>query len=170
MLSRREAEQASIESFVRATTRPGMTIGICGPQSAARVAAALRDLAGVRVVTNSLKAWRALESTDHIRTSRSSLHVVPGQLGAHGTVTGSLAEKGVERFRIDAVYVCGGRYDAVRGFCVSDLHEASVDQAFVRRSAMVIAVSSAFASDRGYPAVVCGPAEVNAVLEFSPMH
>jgi DeoR/GlpR family transcriptional regulator of sugar metabolism len=165
--SSRADSSVALKSLVESEVRSGMTIGLAGGGAIDRVATAVAAITGVKVVTNSLLAWAQLGFNGSDDTSRPEPHFVAGQLADGGVMTGSLAIASIRLFRFDVVLLCGGAFDADTGFTTRSPGEAEIDREFARNASKVVIVVDNAEPSAGFPAIVCGPNEITAVIRLS---
>ena len=131
-----------------ALVSPGMSIGICpGPgQLTEALAAAVADIRGVTVVTNSASVYRIASSA---RTSRDrSGAIMLGGTRAHsGAIVGPITLSGLSLLHVDCLFIQPSGLDEDIGFLAPSLLEAEVIRVFAERASKVIILNEREALD-----------------------
>jgi DeoR/GlpR family transcriptional regulator of sugar metabolism len=128
-------ERAAISLLAASCVTPGSTVALAGGSMAPEVAMALREVAGLTVVTNSLPAADILHAG-----GRDDLTVVltGGERAAGGSLVGPLAVAALGDLHVDWAILGPRGMDEQAGMTVPTLPESETDRAIMASGARVV--------------------------------
>lgn len=136
--SRQTVEKLAIARVAAALVSPGSAIGLSAGTTTHALAVALRDVADLTVVTNSVPVADALETP---RRADRTVILTGGVRTPSEALVGPLAVHALRSLHLDAVFLGVHGMSAAAGFTTPNLTEAETDRALVESGQRLIVLA-----------------------------
>ena len=128
----------AIAALAATLVEPGASVALSAGTTTVEVAHALRDLAGLTVVTNSPRVADVLhDPADHDRT----VVLTGGVRTPSDALVGPVAVAGLAGLHVDVLFLGVHGLDATAGLTTPNLDEADTDRALLRTAGRVVVVA-----------------------------
>ncbi len=159
-LGKRPEEKARIAAAAAGMIPSGSCIFLDVGSTTAFLAENLKNHRDLTVVTNGLHAAQSL-----VNKNNNRVFLAGGELSlVEGGVFGPDTIAFVEGFNLDVAVISVDGYDSNSGFLLSAPTEAALARVVVKRAHRTIVVTDHTKFGQNAPMVVCGPADVDAVV------
>jgi DeoR family transcriptional regulator of aga operon len=135
--ARRQPQKRSIGRLAASLVPDGSVVGMTGGTTATEVARALKNDAGITVVTNALNIAAELVLRPSMRV------VVVGGAARHASyeLVGPAAESMIERYHLDVSFIGVDGLTVLEGCSTYDELEAHTDHAFISRARRTVVIA-----------------------------
>lgn len=161
--ARHQREKRAIGKLAAELVPDGAVVGMTGGTTATEVARALKNDAGITVVTNALNIATELVLRPSLRV------VVVGGAARHTSyeLVGPAAELVIERYHLDISFIGVDGLTVEEGCSTYDEMEAHTDHAFINRARRTIVVTDSTKLGRRTFARICHTGEISDLVTDS---
>jgi DeoR family transcriptional regulator, aga operon transcriptional repressor len=154
--ARRQPQKRSIGRLAASLVPEGAVVGMTGGTTATEVARALRNDAGITVVTNALNIAADLVLRPSMRI------VVVGGAARHASyeLVGPAAESMIEHYHLDVSFIGVDGLTVQEGCSTYDELEAHTDHAFIRRARRTVVIADSSKLGKRTFARICRTDEI----------
>jgi DeoR family transcriptional regulator of aga operon len=158
--ARRQPEKRAIGRLAASLVPDGAVVGMTGGTTATEVARALKNDAGLTVVTNALNIAAELVLRPSLRI------VVVGGAARHASyeLVGPAAESVIERYHLDVSFIGIDGLTVTEGCSTYDELEAHTDHAFIRRARKTVVVADSSKLGKRTFARICRTDEIGDLV------
>jgi DeoR/GlpR family transcriptional regulator of sugar metabolism len=150
---------------LRALVEPGDTVFIDTGSTTLICAAAVADIGGLTVVTNSAEIARTMAQG----AADNAIYLLGGRYGADNSETlGPIAIEQIATFQADSAILTVAAVDADAGIMDADIEEAQVARAMIANAQQVIIVANATKLGRRAAFRVCDLGSVDVLVSDQP--
>jgi len=158
--ARRQPEKRAIGQLAASLAPDGAVVGMTGGTTATEVARALKNDAGITVVTNALNIAAELVLRPSMRV------VVVGGAARHASyeLVGPAAEAVIERYHLDMSFIGIDGLTIQEGCSTYDELEAHTDHAFINRARRTVVVADSSKLGKRTFARICRTDEIGDLV------
>jgi DeoR/GlpR family transcriptional regulator of sugar metabolism len=134
-----QPEKAAIASLAASMVKPGSAIGLSAGTTTCMLARKLAQVAGVTVVTNSMKVWTELQRAGD---GRSHVILTGGdERTPSDALVGPTADATLRSMYVDVLFLGVHGMDPVAGFTTPNVSEAETNRTFIAHTRRLVVLA-----------------------------
>jgi DeoR/GlpR family transcriptional regulator of sugar metabolism len=134
-----QAEKAAIASLAASMVKPGSAIGLSAGTTTCMLARQLAQVAGVTVLTNSIKVWSELQRSSD---SRSQITLTGGDFRTPSdALVGPTADVAIRSMYVDVLFLGVHGMDPVAGLTTPNISEAETNRTFIAHARRLVVLA-----------------------------